>query len=226
MSNELKIMGVQLNMDEAEQVVDTLSSYLKNSQLHTVCAVSMRMIIMAQKDEGIKEILNSYDLALPGEVEILEHANVKSIKLMREIKENFLFKKLMLLTVDEKRSVYLLAENQYQMQELQDYMNREHANVNVVGAGCLNSGKEVAALINEINILSPDVILSVIPSPGQERFIAERKNMLDARIWYGLNGEYRLTSPTRMVGARIHAFLHLISFKNFMARYHKDCSDK
>jgi len=40
-------------------------------------------------------------------------------------------------------------------------------------------------IINEINLIAPDVIVSVLPSPAQEHFLADHRGMISAKIWYG-----------------------------------------
>ncbi|MGN0427249.1 MAG: glycosyltransferase, partial [Agathobacter sp.] len=44
-------------------------------------------------------------------------------------------------------------------------------------------------VVNEINSATPDVIVSLLPSPGQEIFLQENRDKLSAKIWYGLGRE-------------------------------------
>ena len=71
MNEKLEVMGVGLNFETYQDLSPALEQYFKDSQLHTICAVSMRMLMMAQNDPDVKTTMNRYDLALPGEVEIL-----------------------------------------------------------------------------------------------------------------------------------------------------------
>ena len=41
-------------------------------------------------------------------------------------------------------------------------------------------------MINEINVLTPAVLLSVLPNPLQEHFLMENRNKLSVNLWYGL----------------------------------------
>lgn len=219
-------MNVDLNLETFKEMLPTIREYFGTRQLNTIGAISMRMLMMAQKDENMKEVLNGYDIALPGEIEILQHGNIRDNDLYHEIKSNVFFHSFMDLLVEENKSVYLLGETEFQMQELRNFVIKEFADVQIAGAGYLNDGKEITALINEINILAPDAILSVIPSPNQEWFLRDRRGMLDAKIWYGLNGQYRLNSPSRMLRARAQAFMHKLSFRGFMESYHKENEEK
>lgn len=51
-------------------------------------------------------------------------------------------------------------------------------------------------MVNEINALTPDMILSVLPSPDQEHFLMENCEKLSAGLWYGI-GSWDLQSAGR-----------------------------
>ena len=42
------------------------------------------------------------------------------------------------------------------------------------------------AVVNEINASTPDVVISILPSPMQEHFLLENKDKLSANLWYGM----------------------------------------
>ena len=226
MNEKIEVMGVGLNIETYQELSPVLEQYFKDSQLHTICAVSMRMLMMAQKDCSIKETLNRCDLALPGEVEILAQGNVKEAKLVKEIKENLFFKNFIEWLIEQDKKLYLIGETDFQVTELKHYLLKQYPEAAVCGTGALADGKELYALMNEINVLAPDVILSVIPSPNQENFVDDRRSMLDAKVFYGLNGNYRLNSATRMLGAKFRAFVQKLSYKELVARYHKEHEEK
>lgn len=48
-------------------------------------------------------------------------------------------------------------------------------------------GERRESVINEINGVEPDCIISVLPYPEQEKFISEAKALLNARVWVGCN---------------------------------------
>ena len=47
-------------------------------------------------------------------------------------------------------------------------------------------GSTEEGVINNINLLAPDIIVSVLPSPKQEYFLLQNKVKLSARLWYGV----------------------------------------
>ena len=45
---------------------------------------------------------------------------------------------------------------------------------------------EAESLVNAINSETVDVILSLLPSPTQEKFLLDNKDKLSANLWYGI----------------------------------------
>ena len=56
------------------------------------------------------------------------------------------------------------------------------------------------AVVNEINASTPDVILSVLPSPAQEHFLVENREKLSAGLWYGIGDRKHQKPMNRLAG--------------------------
>ena len=55
----------------------------------------------------------------------------------------------------------------------------------IVGSGAFPEECSDEMVVNEVNGLEADCILSVLPSPFQERFITANKALLNVRVWLG-----------------------------------------
>ncbi len=110
---------------------------------------------------------------------------------MKETEENEFLKEFLRRTVRNKRTVYLLGDSPEQVEALRGFLNENYEKIKIAGAYALaDCGGDYDAAINEINIATPGVILSVLPTPEQEHFLKEHKEKLNARIWYGLGKDY------------------------------------
>ena len=74
------------------------------------------------------------------------------------------------------------------------------------------------AVINEMNATTPDVIVSILPSPLQEHFFAEHKDKMSATIWFGM-GELGVHGKKHGLGSFVKNRLHLGRLKNSMNKY-------
>jgi N-acetylglucosaminyldiphosphoundecaprenol N-acetyl-beta-D-mannosaminyltransferase len=81
-------------------------------------------------------------------------------------------------------------------------------------------GGDEDAIINDINAEATDVIISVLSSPRQEYFLANHKDKLSAKLWYGV-GEGKFIKPRHGIA---NAFIKLFRVKKLMKyikRYEK-----
>ncbi len=68
----------------------------------------------------------------------------------------------------------------------------------IVGQGILDpEGEAEEEIINEVNGVETDCILSILPSPQQEEFIVKNSALLNARMWLGCG-----KTLSRMYGER------------------------
>ena len=74
----------------------------------------------------------------------------------------------------------------------------------------------------QINIAAPDVILSVIATPGQEGFLKENKEKFNAKIWYGLGAGYAAKRGVSEVAGFARKMLHKGMMLSMLLRYKKN----
>ena len=68
----------------------------------------------------------------------------------------------------------------------------------------------------------PDVILSVIATPGQEGFLKENKEKFNAKIWYGLGAGYAAKRGVSEVAGFARKMLHKGMMLSMLLRYKKN----
>lgn len=191
MVKKLNILGIRLENYTVREAVLRIEVCWGNTGMSTVETISMDTLVKAQSDELIKNCIENLDLAIICDKEILKAAGVVSPQREKEAADNEFQKEFLRRAARNKRSIYLLGESEEQIGLLQDFLVRNYEKAKIAGMYALSAcGGDYDAVINEINIAAPDVILSVIPTPEQERFLAEHKEKLNAKIWYGLSRNY------------------------------------
>ena len=111
----------------------------------------------------------------------------KTQDFVREIEKREFFFQLMRILQRNHYSIFVLGETVQEVTESCEYIAEEFPRLQVVGAKALEEcvGAE-EGIINDINMAAPDVVISVLPSPNQEHFLAEHKAMMSTRLWYGI----------------------------------------
>ena len=191
MVKKLEILGVKLDNYTVREAMLKIEVCWNNTIMSTVETISMDTLVKAQSDELVKNCIESLDLAIICDKEILKAAGLVSSQRMKETVESEFLKEFLRRVVRNRRTVYLLGETDEQLGLLQEFLNEKYERIKVAGMYALSAcNGDYDAVINELNIATPDAILSVIPTPEQEYFLKEHKEKLNAKIWYGLGQDY------------------------------------
>lgn len=191
MVKKLEILGIKLNNYTVREAMLKIEVCWNNTIMSTVETISMDTLVKAQSDELVKSCIENLDLAIICDKEILKAAGLVSTQRMKETVENEFMKEFLRRAVRNRRTVYLLGETEEQIELLREFLDEKYERIKIAGIYALSAcNGDYDNVINEINIATPDAILSVIPTPEQEYFLKEHKEKLNAKIWYGLGGDF------------------------------------
>ena len=186
---EIKILGLNLRDYTVRETLHLVDQYLKSGVLNTIEYVSAQMIMSAEKDSRQKEWLESMDILVYCDSDIIRAANVTSRSRLKEIENNSFLKEFLKKLVRERRTVYLLADTDEMLGILEADMEKLPVPIAIAGKNVLQGeAPENSAdiVINDIKDKAPDVLLVLSAYPDREAFIHDNKNKINAHIWLGL----------------------------------------
>lgn len=213
-------MGILLDDYTVREALHQIESFSDDNVLRSIESISMQMLMEAEQDEELRNAISSLDLAIVGQKEILEVAGIKTMQRIKETEENdFFYEFLKRLERNHKR-LFLLGETEEKNNRIKEKLIEQYPQISIVGEYALeNCIGDQAAVINEMNVATPDLVLSVLPSPLQEHFFWEHKDKISARIWYGV-GDVEIDG--RMgVKKMVTSLLHRGRLKSSIEKYEK-----
>lgn len=80
----------------------------------------------------------------------------------------------------------MIAESQKAVDEAEEFLLGLFDRARISARVFLMTHRCSENLVNEINIVSPDVIASFLPSPAQEKFLLHNREKLLMNLWYGI----------------------------------------
>lgn len=176
-----------MNSYTALENLTQIGNNLDNHIFTTVEEVDMRTLLLAKEDEVVKKVIEELDVTVIAENGIWDAAGVNTSLRRREVERREFFFQLMHILERNKYSVFVLGDGVQELALTCEYIAEEFPRLNVVGAIALEECVGVdEGIINDINLLAPDVVISILPAPRQEHFLAENKRMLSTRLWYGI----------------------------------------
>lgn len=225
MIKKIDIAGIQLDNYSARECVMAVERMLSENTFHTVEEVNMDMIMLAASDDAVSEALNRLDCSIIAEKGILDVVGDRSIGHQETYADDCFYEILRRLERNHK-SLFLLAEGKKQLQEMEQFLEKNFARLTVAGMVATEEFVEDEdAIVNEINAATIDVILSVMPSPKQEHFLANNRGKMSAILWYGV-GNCKFAKKKYSLLRSIQKRIRIYKLENHIRKYEKQGEEK
>lgn len=219
MIKKVDILGVQLDNYTVREAIMKVEGYLENNVLNIIECITTQMLIDLETDDVTKNVISSLDLAVIGDKEIIQVAGLDSMQRIRETEENDFYFEFFKRIERNKKTVFLLGEQAERISEVEKELKEDFPKIQIVGAYAIeNCVGNWEGVINDMNAMTPDVILSVLPNPLQEHFLGEHRDKMNANIWYGI-GNLSVHKKTHSIGAFFESMLYRGKLKNSMNKY-------
>lgn len=219
MIKKVDILGIQLDNYTVREAIMCVERYLSNNVLNTIESISLQMLIDSETNPVLKDVMSSLDLAIIGEKEIIQAAGLESMQRIRETEENDFYFEFFKRIERNKKSVFLLGDTQEKIDSLKEELNEDYPKLIFAGEYAVeNCVGDLEAVINDLNATTPDVIVSILPSPMQEEFLHDHRDKMNANIWYGI-GEVPVHKKKHSVLARLKSIIYRGKLVNSMNKY-------
>lgn len=187
MIQKLTVQGLEVTYGTVYEDIRRADSFMNENVLHTIGTITSAQLALAGKDETVCAYIRQLDIAVIGEPEILRAGGVDSSQRLREIRNHDFFREFMARLMRFTKTVYLLSADREVLTHFKAFLSEEYEQLAVVGEAALEESiDDPDAIVNNINAAGPEVVLSVLPSPEAEYFLAEHGRKLGARLWYGI----------------------------------------
>ncbi len=186
MDEKIQVLDLEIDNLTAKDAVKRVVSYMEMEPVSVVEMVTMNTLAQFQQDETAKELFDSFDIAMASDKGMLEAAGETDERRLKEVEELLFIKMVMRFLHKNSARVFLLAEDETDLQKLEMYMKEDYSNIQVVDKATM---QENAAsddmLLNMVNGAEPECVLSALPSPMEEQFIFRNKSLVNAKVWLG-----------------------------------------
>lgn len=220
MSKKIDVLGLHIDNYTVREAMLKIEGSLDNTAINTVQILSMRMLMMTSENGKLKEYIEQLDTGIIGDREILSAVGVNNgFRLKETVENDFLeefFKKLM----RRNKTIYILAETAGDVEKFSAYIRDFYERLEILGAYALETAPgNYDAVVNDVNIAAPDVIVSLLSPPYLEDFILPNKNKLNVRIWFGIGNDFAARIQRVGVGAFVKRLLYRGIFHRRISKY-------
>lgn len=220
MVKKIDILGVSVDNYTVRESLLQLDTYMNNTVLSIIETVTMKQLMAAQENHEIKECLEQADLTVIGEQEILSESGNATLQRMREIRERDFMRELIHRVVRNQKRIFLIAADKPEIERMQSFFKAIDSNFEVCGVYALEECVgDMDSIVNEMNGDTPDMVISAMDSPTEEKFLASYKDKIGASVWYGIGTCYSRKEGVAHVGEKIRSLALRTKLHRSMSKY-------
>lgn len=186
MKNELPELFSSL--PESKEALEETYSFLKERGLKIVAYVSAQDLILAYDSEEQKKSGADPDLIICEDEEVLKAVGIVETGRIREAKEHRYLKEFLSCLSKEKREIFLLTKKEETLESFEEELKILAPGLKILGRGWTDAypdNKE--GLINKINMMAPEIIVSHLPYPEANRLIHSYGKYLNTSLWFTMS---------------------------------------
>ena len=225
MNEKIEIMGISLDTCSVEEIIESINvHWLQEESLSTYGTLTMKLLMAAQKDPALKDYIQMLDKAVPDDPEVLWAAGLHDGKLEEEISQHDFVGTLFWLLAQYRNHIFILGETVEDTEDMFQYLREKYPDIVVTGKDCLLTGEsdQVDRVINEINAVSPQAVLSCSRTFELERFVKKNRKMINSRVWFSLGNCQEIWKGPGLKPAWLGKIMEKNIFKKMVSSYKEE----
>lgn len=183
----LSFCGIRIDNLIMEEAVEAVRKSLAEKKKQFVVYVNSDVVILADRDERLKEIINSADLVLADGMPVVWLSRLCSSPVRERIAGSDMVPLLCRAAWEEKKSVFLLGGQEGVPQAAAENLQKRFPGLRIAGwdsppYGFEKKEEELARIREKITASGAELLIVCLGCPKQERFIYENMAQYGATV--------------------------------------------
>lgn len=185
--NQINVLGIDLKIYSAKEALSLTESYMQEGPLKTVMYIDTKMLIMAGKNDEYKEYLLGCDLTVIDDIGILKTMPQGLERMIEDVEEEKYTRILLKKLAYGHKKIALLTETKEDMAVLESNLTSCRDDLQIVSKVTMDAlHNSTERMLNVINDVVPDVIISKMEMFKLARLMEESRSMMNCKLWIGL----------------------------------------
>ena len=191
MSKKTHVLGVPFDAVTMEQAVEKAKKMLGEEGQHFICTPNPEIVMEAQKDKELMDILHEADMVIPDGIGVVWASKYSEIRLKERVAGYDLTQNLMAELAATGETFYFFGGAPGVASTAARMMMKKYPGLKVVGVhnGYFDE-KEEKKIIQDINTNSPSILLVGLGAPKQEKWIYDNIRLVGAKVAIGVGGSF------------------------------------
>lgn len=195
--NKIDILGIIVDKVNYKQAMEIFADVMEEEGCSLIATPNSEIIVNANSDEKLKEILDSARLVVPDGIGIIYASKILGQPLRERVTGIDFLGRILSYLEENNKSIYFLGSKTEILNLAIANIKKVHPMLKVVGThdGYFNNFEE-GLIVEEINKSGADFLCVALGSPKQEKFIYEHINQLKPKAAMGVGGSLDVISGT------------------------------
>ncbi len=208
--NCVTILGVPIDQVSMDQALNRIENFIQEGGTHLVVTADANGIIIAQQDEGFRNLISQADLATPDGAGVLWAAKRKGSSIKERVSGVDIVEKVCALSAQKGYRIYFLGAEPGIAELAGQKLTEKYPGCNIVGThhGYFKAEDELK-IAQAIAAAQPDVLFVALGMPRQERFIQSTRPIIQAKVAVGVGGSFDVFSGKTKRAPKVMQAIHL-----------------
>ena len=195
MREKVHVLEVPFDVVTLQQATEIVKGFLGEQKQHIICTPNPEIVMEAQKDEELMNILKAADLVVPDGIGVVWASRYSEKKLTERVAGYDLVQKLLEEIENTDHTVYFFGGAPGVSLAAAKKMQQKYPNLKIVGGhnGYFDE-KEEKHILNDIKKLSPSILLVGLGAPKQEKWIYHNIRLTNVKVAIGVGGSFDVMS--------------------------------
>lgn len=218
MDKTVQIMDLPVCIMDRDCFCEKVEGYLQKPKFNVILLASGQLFKEVFENEYLYGMISKADMIVPGEKAVLSLHHADLLQKGGIIVNYSCLADVLDYLRKTHYTVYIVAREKLEIDYMKKFFWDREYNISVEGVKIVHESED-DAIINEINSLSPDILLIDLDTPLQEKWIMEHSTKVNVRLCVGLGGIMKQVMEEYKEPPRLIEQLHLTKpYKYFRLR--------
>jgi exopolysaccharide biosynthesis WecB/TagA/CpsF family protein len=187
----LRILGLPVDALTFDDLLETISGWMRDPGAHQVCTTNPEFMMMAQQDYNFRIVLQRADLCVPDGVGLLLAARLLRDRLPERVTGSDGVPLIAERAAREGWRLYLLGAADGVAEKAAAVLTERYPGLQIAGTYAGSpAGSEEDAIVERINASGADILFVAYGAPKQDLWIARNLPRLNVKMAMGVGGSF------------------------------------
>lgn len=223
----MEVLGISLQDLTLRESMRKVEQFFRDRKVSTIALITMKGLIAAQDSPEIKNWVDSLDMTVVADADILHAADINYRSRIHDVENGEFIAEFLKKLVRQRKTVYLLSQTESQLKKIEDELTAYEEDLRIVGRLATEELEyDDDFVINDINLKAPDVLISNLESPKRETFLSDNHMKLNVSIWLMVRADRELDKKSKGLIRQVYERMLKKWFRMRLDRYNEQMNQE